>query len=92
MFNFKNFKKAADLTKKINPQDIPGATIEQKAAYIAEFLDKEIGDKLMSGEIDIDTAYKLLAETKVTGVAEGLEYLEKYRFNISQLLQRAVLS
>lgn len=89
MFNFKNFKKAADLTKKINPQDIPGATIEQKAAYIAEFLDKEIGDKLMSGEIDIDTAYKLLAETKVTGVAEGLEFLEKYRFNISQLLQQA---
>ena len=89
MFNFKIFKTAADLSKKINPQDIPGSTIEQKAAYISEYLDKEIGGKLMSGEIDIDTAYKLLAETKVTGVSEGLEYLEKYRFNISQLLQQA---
>ena len=89
MFNYKNFKIAVDLTTKVNPQDIPGATIEQKAAYISEYLDKDIGERLLSGEIDIDTAYKLLAETKVTGVAEGLDYLEKYRFNISQLLQQA---
>ena len=89
MFNFKNYKTAADLTKKINPQDIPGATIEQKAAYISEYLDKEIGERLKSGEIDIDTAYKLLSETKVVGVPENFDFLEKYRFNISQLLQQA---
>ena len=89
MFNFKNYKTAADLTKKINPQDIPGATIEQKAAYISEYLDKEIGERLKSGEIDIDTAYKLLAETKVIGVPPSLDFLEKYRYNISQLLQQA---
>jgi hypothetical protein len=89
MFNFKNFKTAADLTKKINPGDIPGSTVEQKAAYISEYLDKQIGDRLLSGEIDIDTAYKLLSETKVTGVATDLDFLEKYRFNIAQLLQQA---
>ena len=89
MFNFKNFKIAADLTKKINPGDIPGTTVEQKAAYISEYLDKQIGDRLLSGEIDIDTAYKLLSETKVTGVADNLDFLEKYRYNIAQLLQQA---
>lgn len=89
MFNFKNYKTAADLSKKINPQDIPGSTIEQKAAYISEYLDKEIGERLRSGEITIDTAYKLLAETKVVGIPESLDFLEKYRSNISQLLQQA---
>lgn len=86
MFNFKKHVLAIDLSKKISPEDIQGDTIEEKAAFISEYLDREIGEKLASGEINIDTAYKLLAETKVTGVSDQFSFLEKYRTNISNLL------
>ena len=89
MFNFKKYVSAADLSQKINPKDIPGDTIEQKAAYISEYLDREIGQRLSAGEITIDAAYKLLAETKVIGVPEQFQFLERYRSNISNLLQSA---
>ena len=46
MFNFKKYVSAADLSTKVSPEDIPGRTIEEKAAYISEFLDREIGEKL----------------------------------------------
>jgi hypothetical protein len=89
MFNFKKYVSAADLSKRVNPEDIPGETVEQKAAYISEYLDREIGEKLAAGEIGIEAAYKLLAETKVTGVSEQFQFLERYRSNIANLLQSA---
>lgn len=89
MFNLKKYVSAADLSQKINPKDIPGDTIEQKAAYISEYLDREIGQRLSAGEITIDAAYKLLAETKVIGVPEQFQFLERYRTNIANLLQSA---
>jgi hypothetical protein len=89
MFNLKKYVLSADLSKKVSPAEIPGETIQEKAAYIAEYLDKEIGDKLSSGEISIDTAYKLLAETKVSGVPEQFSFLEKYRSNIANLVSAA---
>lgn len=89
MFNYKKHVSAADLSQKVNPEDIPGNTVQEKAAYISEYLDREIGEKLSSGEITIDTAYKLLAETKVAGVSEQFQFLEKYRSNISNLIQSA---
>jgi hypothetical protein len=89
MFNFKKHVSAADLSSKISPEDIPGKTIQEKAAYISEYLDREIGEKLAAGEIGIDAAYKLLAETKVTGVPQQFDFLEKYRTNITNLIQSA---
>ena len=89
MFNFKKHVSAADLSSKVSPEDIPGKTIQEKAAYISEFLDREIGEKLAAGDIDIDAAYKLLAETKVTGVPQQFDFLEKYRTNITNLIQSA---
>ena len=89
MFNLNKYVSAADLSTKVSPEDIPGRTIEEKAAYISEYLDREIGEKLASGEIGIDAAYKLLAETKVTGVPQQFEFLEKYRSNITTLIQSA---
>ena len=89
MFNFKKHVSAADLSSKVSPEDIPGKTIEEKAAYISEYLDREIGEKLAAGEIDIEAAYKLLAETKVTGVPQQFDFLEKYRTNITNLIQSA---
>ena len=89
MFNFKKHVSAADLSTKVSPEDIPGRTIEEKAAYISEFLDREIGEKLAAGEINIEAAYKLLAETKVIGVPQQFEFLEKYRTNITSLIQSA---
>ena len=89
MFNFKKHVSAADLSTKVSPEDIPGRTIEEKAAYISEFLDREIGEKLAAGEINIEAAYKLLAETKVTGVPQQFDFLEKYRTNITNLIQSA---
>ncbi len=89
MFNLKKHVSAADLSTKVSPEDIPGRTVEEKAAYISEYLDREIGEKLASGEIGIDAAYKLLAETKVTGVPQQFEFLEKYRSNITTLIQSA---
>lgn len=89
MFNFKKHVSAADLSTKVSPEDIPGRTIEEKAAYISEFLDREIGEKLAAGEINIEAAYKLLAETKVTGVPQQFDFLEKYRTNITSLIQSA---
>jgi hypothetical protein len=89
MFNLKKHVSAADLSTKVSPEDIPGRTVEEKAAYISEYLDREIGEKLASGEIGIDAAYKLLAETKITGVPQQFEFLEKYRSNITTLIQSA---
>jgi len=89
MFNLKKHVSAADLSTKVSPEDIPGRTVEEKAAYISEYLDREIGEKLASGEIGIDAAYKLLAETKVSGVPQQFEFLEKYRSNITSLIQSA---
>jgi len=89
MFNLNKYVSAADLSTKVSPEDIPGRTIEEKAAYISEYLDREIGEKLAAGEIGIDAAYKLLAETKVTGVPQQFEFLEKYRSNITSLIQSA---
>ncbi len=89
MFNFKKHVSAADLSTKVSPEDIPGRTIEEKAAYISEYLDREIGEKLAAGEINIEAAYKLLAETKVIGVPQQFEFLEKYRTNITSLIQSA---
>ena len=59
MFNLKKYVSAADLSTKVSPEDIPGKNIKEKAAYISEYLDREIGEKLASGEITIDAAYKL---------------------------------
>ncbi len=89
MFNLNKYVSAADLSTKVSPEDIPGRTVEEKAAYISEYLDREIGEKLAAGEIGIDAAYKLLAETKVTGVPQQFEFLEKYRSNITTLIQSA---
>jgi len=89
MFNLNKYVSAADLSTKVSPEDIPGITIEEKAAYISEYLDREIGEKLAAGEIGIDAAYKLLAETKVTGVPQQFDFLEKYRTNITTLIQSA---
>jgi len=89
MFNFKKYVSAADLSTKVSPEDIPGRNIQEKAAYISEYLDREIGEKLAAGEIGIDAAYKLLAETKVTGVPQQFDFLEKYRTNITNLIQSA---
>jgi len=89
MFNFKKYVSAADLSSKVSPEDIPGRTIQEKAAFISEYLDREIGEKLASGEITIDVAYKLLAETKVANVPQQFEFLERYRSNITNLIQSA---
>ena len=89
MFNLNKYVSAADLSTKVSPEDIPGRTIEEKAAYISEYLDREIGEKLAAGEINIEAAYKLLAETKVIGVPQQFEFLEKYRTNITSLIQSA---
>ena len=66
MFNFKKHVSAADLSTKVSPEDIPGRTIEEKAAYISEFLDREIGEKLEISEgtskWHLSTARKLLRE------------------------------
>ena len=89
MFNLKKYVSAADLSTKVSPEDIPGKNIKEKAAYISEYLDREIGEKLASGEITIDAAYKLLAETKIAGVPQQFDFLEKYRSNIVNLIQSA---
>ena len=89
MFNFKKYVSAADLSTKVSPEDIPGRNTQEKAAYISEYLDREIGEKLASGEITIDVAYKLLAETKIAGVPQQFDFLEKYRTNITNLIQSA---
>ncbi len=89
MFNLKKHVSAADLSTKVSPEDIPGRTVEEKAAYISEYLDREIGEKLAAGEIGIEAAYKLLAETKVSGVPQQFDFLEKYRSNITTLIQSA---
>ena len=89
MFNFKKHVSAADLSSRLSPEEIPGRTIQEKAAYISEYLDREIGEKLASEEITIDTAYKLLAETKIANVPQQFEFLERYRSNISNLIQSA---
>ena len=89
MFNLKKYVLAADLMSKLSPEDIPGRNIQEKAAYISEYLDREIGEKLASGEITIDTAYKLLGETKVANVPQQFEFLERYRSNIANLIQSA---
>ena len=88
MFNLKKHVSAADLSTKVSPEDIPGRTIEEKAAYISEYLDREIGEKLAAGEIGIDAAYKLLAETKVTGVPQQFDFLEKYYHNFLRATYR----
>ena len=74
MFNFKKHVSAADLSSRLSPEEIPGRTIQEKAAYISEYLDREIGEKLASGEITIDVAYKLLGETKVANVPQQNEF------------------
>lgn len=89
MFNFKKYVSAADLSTKVSPEDIPGSNVKEKAAYISEYLDREIGEKLAAGEITIDAAYKLLAETKVINVPQQFEFLERYRSNITNLIQSA---
>ena len=89
MFNFKKHVSAADLSSRLSPEEIPGRTIQEKAAYISEYLDREIGEKLASGEITIDVAYKLLGETKVANVPQQFEFLERYRSNITNLIQSA---
>jgi hypothetical protein len=89
MFNRKKYILAINLRDKISPEEIPGQTVQEKAQYISEYLDKEIGEKLSSGEITIDTAYKLLAETRVIDVSQDYGFLERYRSNISNLLTEA---
>ena len=89
MFNRKKYILAINLRDKISPEEIPGQTVQEKAEYISEYLDKEIGEKLSSGEITIDTAYKLLAETRVIDVSQDYGFLERYRSNISNLLTEA---
>ena len=40
MFNLNKHVLAADLSTKVSPEDIPGRTVEEKAAYISEYLDR----------------------------------------------------
>ena len=49
MFNLKRIKKAVDVSKKVNPKDIPGTTLEQKARYISDKLNDAIAQDFLEG-------------------------------------------
>ena len=49
MFNLRKIKTAVDVSKKVNPKDIPGTTLEQKARYISDKLNDAIAQDFLEG-------------------------------------------
>lgn len=88
MFNFKKHKIAADLSQKISPQTIPGRTLDEKVAYISEYLDRSIGEQFANGQISEAEVYQLVAD-KAIETEEKFSFLEQYRSNIERLRKLA---
>ena len=49
MFNLRRIKKAVDVSKKVNPKDIPGTTLEEKARYISDKLNDAVAMEFLEG-------------------------------------------
>ena len=49
MFNLRRIKKAVDVSKKVNPKDIPGTTLEEKARYISDKLNNAVATEFLEG-------------------------------------------
>lgn len=49
MFNLRRIKKAVDVSKKVNPKQIPGTTLEEKARYISDKLNEAIAQDFLEG-------------------------------------------
>ena len=84
MFNFKKHKIAIDLTQKVKPQTIPGSTLDEKVAYISEYLDRSIGEQFADGKITEEQVYQLLTDRSIEA-QEQFAFLEQYRANIDNL-------
>jgi hypothetical protein len=88
MFNLKRHKVAVDLSTKIKPQDIPGRTLEEKVAYISQYLDRSIGEQFAAGKISEEQVYQLLTDKQME-TEEQFAFLEQYRTNINNLRKLA---
>ena len=81
MFNLRRIKKAVDVSKKVNPKDIPGTTLEEKARYISDKLNNAVATEFLEGRkteqqiIDMlsgETAPENLEQVKSTYPEEDL--------------------
>lgn len=88
MFNLKRHKVAVDLSTKIKPHDIPGRTLEEKVAYISQYLDRSIGEQFAAGKITEEQVYQLLTDKQIE-TEEQFAFLEQFRTNINNLRKLA---
>lgn len=88
MFNIRRKKIAVEFTQPIKPNQIPGSSIEEKAAYISEMLSNKLADDFIAGRITEEQIYKLVADKNIQA-EEDFQFLEQYRLNIAELRKLA---
>ena len=88
MFNIRRKKIAVEFTQPIKPNQIPGSSIEEKAAYISEMLSNKLADDFKAGRITEEQIYKLVADKSIQ-TEKDFQFLEQYRLNIAELRKLA---
>ena len=88
MFNLRRKKIAIDFAQPTKANLIPGATVEEKAAYISELLTEKLADDFKSGRITEEQVYQLVSDKEIEA-KEELKFLEQYRLNIEDLRKLA---
>ena len=88
MFNIRRNKIAVDFTQPTKPNQVPGETIEEKAAYISEMLSEKLAEDFKAGRISEEQIYKLVADKSIQAESD-FAFLEQYRLNIEELRKLA---
>ena len=65
MFNLRRKKIAIDFAQPTKANLIPGATVEEKAAYISELLTEKLADDFKSGRITEEQVYQLVSDKEI---------------------------
>ena len=88
MFNIRRKKIAVDFSQPTKPNQIPGSSIEEKAAYVSEMLSTKLADDFKAGRITEEQIYKLVADKNIQA-EKDFQFLEQYRLNIDELRKLA---
>jgi hypothetical protein len=81
-----NLKKHAQMNlgdKNFDPSQLEGANPIEKAGYVGEFLDKQIGNEVEQGNISVEEVYGLLGQKQIGH--PNFPELDKYRKDITDL-------
>lgn len=84
-FNLKKYSQMDLGDKKFDPNILQGTTPQEKAGYVGEFLDQQLGDKVEQGEVSVQNVYQLFSKGNIGH--PDFPVLDTYRKNITELRQ-----